>query len=240
MCSPSSRDPWFAPVAPPAEASSPGRVALITDPIGAGVGASVARGLQEAARALRRQGYLVEEVTTPPPFKPAVDLWAQLLSFEAAALLAAVGPILGQDGRMFLENFGQSMPEVTPANYIAALVQRHALLREWSAFLAQWPLVLAPISTQPPFKAGFDLDPQGPGELLTALAATVAVNAMGLPAAAVNVTGNAPEPLAVQLIGGRFREGACLDAAEAIEREIGARRPIDPRGVPVGVKASVA
>jgi amidase len=240
MCSPSSRDPWFAPVAPPAEGSSTSRVALIMDPIGAGLDASVARGLQEAARALRRQGYMVEEVTTPPPFKAAVDVWAQLLSFDAAALLAHVGPILGQDGRLFLETFGRSAPEVTPADYIAAMVQRHALLREWSAFLAQWPLVLAPISTRPPFKAGFDLEPTGPVELLTALAATVAVNAMGLPAASVNVTGNAPEPMAVQLIGGRFREGDCLDAAAAIERELGARMPIDPRGVPASVAAGDA
>ena len=36
-------------------------------------------------------------------------------------------------------------------------------------------------------------------------------------------------PIGVQVIGDRFQDLACLDAAEAIERAIGVATPIDPR-----------
>jgi amidase len=36
-------------------------------------------------------------------------------------------------------------------------------------------------------------------------------------------------PQVVQVIGPRFREDACLDAAEAIEARLGTITPIDPR-----------
>ena len=55
------------------------------------------------------------------------------------------------------------------------------------------------------------------------------VNLLGLPAVAVptGVIGGLPQ--GVQLIGDRFREDLCLDAAEAIERALGTLTPIDPR-----------
>ena len=36
-------------------------------------------------------------------------------------------------------------------------------------------------------------------------------------------------PQAVQIIGDRYREDLCLDAAEAIEARLGVITPIDPR-----------
>jgi len=36
-------------------------------------------------------------------------------------------------------------------------------------------------------------------------------------------------PQAVQIIGGRYREDLCLDAAEAIEERLGVITPIEPR-----------
>lgn len=36
-------------------------------------------------------------------------------------------------------------------------------------------------------------------------------------------------PCAVQLIGAMYREDLCLDAAEAIEAQLGTLTPIDPR-----------
>jgi amidase len=36
-------------------------------------------------------------------------------------------------------------------------------------------------------------------------------------------------PQAVQLIGGRYREDLCLDAAARIEERLGVITPIDPR-----------
>ena len=54
------------------------------------------------------------------------------------------------------------------------------------------------------------------------------MNLLGLPSVAVptGVVGGLPQ--GVQLIGDRFREDLCLDAAEAIEDSLGLVTPIDP------------
>ena len=105
---------------------------------------------------------------------------------------------------------------------------RASLLRGWAEFFGSHDLVLAPIATAPAFPVGADLDPAGAGAFLTAMRMTVIVNFLGLPAAAVPVPGDG-FPQAVQLIGPRYREDLRLDGASAIERELGAPTPIDPR-----------
>jgi amidase len=54
-------------------------------------------------------------------------------------------------------------------------------------------------------------------------------NALGLPASAVPVGEAGGLPQGVQLIGPRWREDLCLDAAQAIEDALGTMTPIDPR-----------
>ena len=53
-------------------------------------------------------------------------------------------------------------------------------------------------------------------------------NLLGLPAAAVNAGKAAGLPAGVQVMGARFQELACLEAAEAIESALGAANAIDP------------
>ena len=67
------------------------------------------------------------------------------------------------------------------------------------------------------------------GDVAAALRFVVVVNALGLPAAAVPAGSADRLPLAVQLIGPRFREDACLDAAAVVEQALGTLTPIDPR-----------
>ena len=56
----------------------------------------------------------------------------------------------------------------------------------------------------------------------------MAINALGLPAVALPVGIANGLPQAVQLIGPRYREDVCLDAA-ALEDRLGIITPIDPR-----------
>jgi amidase len=59
---------------------------------------------------------------------------------------------------------------------------------------------------------------------------TMAVNALGLPAVAVPMGIAEGLPQVVQVIGPRYREDLCLDAAEALEERFGPITPVEPRG----------
>ena len=81
-----------------------------------------------------------------------------------------------------------------------------------------------------PFPVGKDLaSPADVTEIIDGLRLVVTGNLLGLPVAVVNAGVANGLPLGVQLIGARFREDLCLDAAEAIEDRLGIVTPIDPR-----------
>jgi amidase len=53
-------------------------------------------------------------------------------------------------------------------------------------------------------------------------------NLLGLPAAVVAGGTTGGLPVGVQVLGDRFQELLCLEAAEVIEREVGVLTPIEP------------
>jgi amidase len=110
-----------------------------------------------------------------------------------------------------------------------AFITRLSVLRSWSEFSEHHPLIIAPIATDIPRKAGTDLEEGQVAEDLRIMRMAMAVNALGLPAVALPVGITDGLPQAVQVIGPRYREDLCLDAADAIEDRIGVLTPIDPR-----------
>ena len=91
------------------------------------------------------------------------------------------------------------------------------------------PLIVAPIATDVPREAGTDLDDGRVAEDIRTMRMAMAMNALGLPAVAIPVGIRDGLPQAVQMIGPRYREDLCLDAAQAIEERLGTLTPIDPR-----------
>ncbi len=227
-----SRDPWWTP-APIDGPRIPGpiRVALLTDArdIGAALHPSVAHALEQAAAWLTDAGYeIVDEPT--PGFTRAKDLWFEMQMPEFRHYML---PLIDKEGDEGIRTAVRLMFEnVSPGDsisYMKSLAERTRLIREWTLFLDRVPLVLAPICSEPVYRQGFDIESAARTTSMWSECATMmAVPVLGLPAAAVPTGVAGGLPVGIQIIGRRFREDLCLDAAEAIEARAGAITPIDP------------
>jgi amidase len=224
------RDPWWVPApltgAPPAH---PVKVALTVDPAKLGVDPAVADAVRRAGAALARAGYAVEEVE-PPSVEAIAELWWTLAWSETRHVMQPVMRKLGgKDVNRALDAVLSITPDLDLVGYMKGLAARAKHVRDWLLFLERYPLVVGPVSTEPPFPVGFDTDEQAdPRRLIRAQRLLTAVNLLGLPSAAVPVGKAGAVPLGVQVIGSRYREDLCLDAAEAIEAQCGLPTPIDP------------
>jgi amidase len=229
-----ARDPWWVP-APLEWPATPGplRVAVVDraeDLGGVAPSAPVARALREAAQALADAGYTIVDERAPG-FARAFDLWFEMLVPEFRHFMQADFERDGDDGiRVAMSYLVDIAPKLDQRAHLLALAERTRVIREWNLFLARTPLVLAPVSTEPPYAHGFDLESAQRSQRLWQECATLmAVPVLGLPGMAVP-TGIADGlPVGVQIVAPRFREDLALAAAEAIEARMPRLTPIDPR-----------
>ena len=224
------RDPWSISVPLAGPALKPVRVAVLEQPSGGSCDAAVGAAVRRAADALSDAGYAVENAS-PPRFEEVCATWARLLMGDFAPLLPQIVPLMGEGGRRFLESANATIaPLASAADLSALLVQRDGLAREWSQFMAQYPLLLTPVWTQLPFEHGFDIE--NAAATLEMIRPVLPANLFGLPSACVNAGSDAASglPTGVLLNGARLRDDLCLDAAEVIEARCAVATPIDPRG----------
>jgi amidase len=226
------RDPWWvpAPLAGP-PAARPIRVALSVDPAKQGVHPDVAAAIRAAGAALSEAGYAVEEAD-PPDVMGVTDCWAALIDTEIRHVML---PYILKHGDADVIRCTELMLEAGADlgldDYLKTLARRATHLRNWMLFFERYPLVVGPVSTEPPFAVGFDVeDLERTREVLRAQRLLVSVNLLGLPAVSVPTGLWGGLPLGVQVIGERYREDLCLDAAEVIEAQRGLSTPIDPVG----------
>jgi len=227
MSQPSARDPWYVP-APLTGAPAPSRVAVVVDPGGQRSSSQVATGVRRAADALSAAGYSVEEVD-PPDVAGAAEAWLNMLGWDIRIMWQLMAPFVSADANTFMDTFLELFPPIDPAAHLQTFIARRAIARAWAEFQQTYPLVVAPIATEPPFAVGADLTAEGVTAIRATMAMVVTVNLLGLPAAAVPVGVEDGLPQVVQVIGPSYREDLCLAAAEAIEATRGIPTPIDPR-----------
>ena len=230
LAGPTWRDPWSvpAPLRGP-EPAKPVRVALVVDPGGQGTAKQVQEGVRKAARALEDAGYTVDEVEPPSIDVAAKNLLDMLNTSDIRAMWQMGSQILPADTMRFLSAFYEVAGDPDPVRTVQSFVVRHSLLRAWGEFQETHPLIVAPIFTDVPFEAGTDLDDGRVAETIRGMRMAIAVNALGLPAVALPVGIGDGLPQSVQVIGPRYREDLCLDAAAALEERLGIITPIDPR-----------
>lgn len=211
------RDPWwFGETQDVTE--TPKRAAFCAHPEGIETAPEVEAALRDAADSLRTAGWSVTEVDTIPPLKEATRLMHVLwLSDNQDALLQAALDE-GDPGAIFIVKGAIDwIGDVDVAALGAALTQRAALMRDWFAFLDDWPVFLLPPSTQLPFPVDEDLN-KGFMHMVESQYFMTGLPLIGMPVMMVS-TGVVAEntPVGVQILAGRGREELCLDAAQAIE-----------------------
>jgi len=231
IAGPTWRDPWTvpAPLRGP-ELAEPIRVAVVFDPAGQGTAGQVQDGVRKAAHALEDAGYIVDEVE-PPGIDAAANALLVMLSTPGtrAGWDELYGPLMPDPARRFMSAFFEATGQPDSVAAERAFVTRQALLRAWGEFQETHALIVAPIATDIPALAGTDLDEGRVAETIRTMRMATAVNALGLPAVALPVGIAEGLPQSVQVIGRRYREDLCLDAAQAIEEQLGVLTPIDPR-----------
>src|SRR5579884_1950652 len=190
---------------------------------------TVQEGVRKAARVLEDAGYAVEEVEPPSIDVAARTLLDMLNTPDIRAGWQTMSHIMPADTRRFISAFYAVAGDPDPVTAMQCFMIRHSLLRAWGEFQQTHPLIVAPIYTGVPFAASTDLDDGHVAETIRGMRMTLAVNALGLPAVTVPVGIEDGLPQVVQVIGPRYREDLCLDAAAAIEERLGIITPIDPR-----------
>ncbi|MEZ4491705.1 MAG: amidase [Dehalococcoidia bacterium] len=221
----SPHDPGWVPaplVGPPEE--EPIRVALVTDPDGRGIEPAVEAAVRAAGNALTGAGYTVEEVP-PPAFERTIELYWQCLG----DLTTASNPDYVSDSfARYRDAFAPFYPEVMGSRSPDPWAERLPIATEWSRWMDEYPLILAPVATCSAFPVGYDEDPANALDWLHAIRWIVAVNFLGLPAVALptGIAGGIPQ--GVQVISRSFREDLAIRAAKAIEDAVSTFTPIDP------------
>ena len=214
------RDTWWTPAPLDLEsARGPVKVAVCAELPGFRVDPAVAAAVRQAARWLEQAGYVVEEAV-PPRIRDAADVWLAISMSEAKAGMQQAVEEVGDDAiRRAFRSFDSNAPQLDMLGYMDVLSLRSTLLREWMRFFERYPLLLLPVSLQLPFPV--DADQQGDQamrELLDAQTPLIATAILGLPGLSVPTGMAGGLPMGVQLVAGRFQEGLCLAAGEAIEQ----------------------
>jgi len=223
-------DPWWAPVPLGDAVVAPHKISLVLDPGGSTMTGQVLAGVKNAGVRLTDAGYTVEEIA-PPDLEEAADIWRVICLGELIMLLEpAVKDIIGPTLQRAFDCYRQFLPGFKPEMILDALARRRGVLRNWLEFFEEFPLIVAPVGTEPPNTRDEDISsPERNREVVESFRMTVVVNALNLPAVTVPVGISEGMPQVVQIIGPPFAEMRCLAAAEALEARVEPLTPIDPQ-----------
>ena len=217
MSAGSELDPWWVP-APLEQAPPPKRVALCISPDGLQVTDEVETALRSAAQQLKDAGWSVTEVNCPPmrePMQLQLLLWMSEYHYNGGT---AVKREDDPDANFVYAQLCENCPTPTLESLMEALQQRLRLARIWQQFLTEYPVLLCPVSAEPPFPDMLDVESaESFRRVLEAQMTQIALPFMGMPAISVATGSDAAAPMGVQLVAARFREDVLFAAASDIE-----------------------
>lgn len=216
MSAPDTRDPWYQPM-PLAGPPAPKRVAYVEALDGMTVAEPIRTALRAAADTLRAAGYTVEPVQTPP-WRDAMALQLRLWMAEFRhSNLTGLHAENDADANFVYTQMTRHCPEIDLHGLMDTLKSRARLTRLWRTFLADWPLVLCPVSGELPFADHRDVASEADFDaVLHAQLPMIAPPFMGLPGLTVTTGKHGHIPMGVQLIADQFREDLLLQAGQVL------------------------
>jgi amidase len=203
------------------------RVALATEIPGNPLPAETIAAIEQAGAVLAQAGWKVETVT-PPELEQVTEVWGYLFATDFGELVPLIAPIITPELTEILTQLTERyQPTISNA---AVHTERSRLTRVWSAFFADYPVVIGPTWARLPWAYDADLDPDtGLDVLIDTIRFITPGNVLGLPSVALPMGVADGLPTGIQIYGDLWREELCLDAAQAIENVVGAPLPIDPK-----------
>lgn len=203
------------------------RVAVLAEPPGGATATGIAATVRRVADILSDAGHDVVEAV-PPDYEHVLQLWAMSLIIDLRVQRPLLDAVVGDDGRAIIANFDLSVPTLGVDEILGFQVERFRLMRMWSAFFADHPILLSPTWAHPAFEHGKDIGDSESGAMLEILRPVLPANVLGLPAAVVPGAVVDDLPVGIQVIGDRYTDLRCLTIAEEIEAAVGRFTPIDP------------
>jgi Asp-tRNA(Asn)/Glu-tRNA(Gln) amidotransferase A subunit family amidase len=202
------------------------RVACYTDDGVSPVSEETRQAVNAAARALSEARLFIEH-TRPPGIERGHDLWLKLFSRASVVQLRNVYAGHENEGGEFVR-WRLKTADDTPApsldDYISSWLERDRMRARLVDWMADTPLILAPVGATPAYQHGTHKITVGERTLNTfrAFSYSQTFNVFDLPVAVVPAGRSAAGlPIGVQIIGRPFAEETVLVAAAIIEEALG-------------------
>jgi len=203
------------------------RIAVLADPPGGSTDAGIAGAIVGVADRLADAGHEVVEVT-PPDYELAIDIWCRLLMADLRAQADLLAMVMGDGGRQVVANLDARVADTDFPLMLTLHAERNQVMRSWSAFFADHPVLLCPTWAHRAFRHDEDLDPDNFDHILETMRPVVIANLLGSPAAITPAGVVDGLPVGAQVMGDRFTDLRCLTVAAEIESLVGTVTPIDP------------
>ncbi|MEO1105067.1 MAG: amidase family protein, partial [Pseudomonadota bacterium] len=224
----SPEDPVSAPV--PLEGSAfERRVVVVKSHDGLAIDPRIEADIDRAAAVFRAAGWSVE-AATPPSLREAVELQIDLWFCDGFDAQMEAAQREGDEGALTaLRRNRRQAERFDLARFSEVFGRRAALARLWRRFMADYPVVLMPVSAELPFKRDEDLSGDDALERIwQAQTSQIGLPLVGLPALSFATGVVDAVPRGVQLVAAPWREDVCLAAADVLELAFGVPAVAEP------------
>jgi amidase len=203
------------------------RAALVTDLPGGALDDATLTAIRRAGELLQTAGWDVEEAV-PPELSAVTDVFRKLLSAELSVVAGQLRPSISETLFEHLMRVCRSSRLHEMSDY-RVHTERSRLMRAWSRFFLDYPVVVGPNWGCPVWPADQDVKAELGTQLLENTVRFITPgSALGIPSVALPMGVVDGLPAGIQIYADLWREDLCLNAAEIIERGVTMTSPMDP------------